>query len=114
MLTFVGCDDVLRKPLVCAKEWYLLQRSGYVMKRKTSILGLIAAAIAGLTLGGAQAKAASVLTLDDGNILDFKTVTDGGALDTDGLVNGVISYNGAVGTNWKVNVATGLLSPSSA
>ncbi len=50
------------------------------------------------------AHAELILTLSDGS--DSVTVKDGaGSSD---VLDGVISYNGSVGTNWIVNVSTGL------
>lgn len=55
-----------------------------------------------------QANALMVLSLSDGG--STVTVTDEGVGDTSPGV-GVITYNGPVGTNWTVNVTTGLTKP---
>ena len=54
---------------------------------------------------GAQATA--VLTLFDGTLSDTQIITDGSALDSN-PADGVITFIGAVGHNWTINVSTGL------
>jgi hypothetical protein len=54
---------------------------------------------------GAQATA--VLTLFDGTISDTQIITDGSALDSN-PADGVITFIGAVGKNWTINVSTGI------
>ena len=53
------------------------------------------------------AQATVVLTLFDGTIADTKIITDGSALDSNPAA-GVITFIGAVGNNWSINVSTGL------
>ena len=56
-----------------------------------------------------QANAAMVLSLDDGvNAIVY--VTDGGVGDTDGVVNGIISYSGGIGS-WTTNITTAISKP---
>ena len=73
----------------------------------SSILGL---AVLGLAIPQ-QANALGTISLSDG--VNTVVVTDGGAGDTDGAVNGVVSYNGSLGgaTVWTVNVTTGITYP---
>jgi len=54
------------------------------------------------------AQATAILTLSDGS--NSVTITDNGAGDTNDLV-GVVGYNGALSSNWIVNVTTGITKP---
>lgn len=65
----------------------------------------VAAGVAGLV---GTASAVPTLYLSDG--VTSVTVADGGPLDSNPAA-GVVTYNGAVGINWTLNVTTGLSKP---
>jgi len=64
--------------------------------------------MAGVVGVAGSASAVPTLYLSDG--VSSVTVADGSAFDSNPLV-GVVSYNGAVGINWTLNVTTGLSKP---
>lgn len=74
------------------------------MKKMTAILAGI------LMMAAGSAWATPTLQLFDGSTT--VTVADGSALDAV-LLSGVVGYNGAVGSGWIVNVATGITKPLS-
>jgi hypothetical protein len=57
------------------------------------------------------ASATAVLILDDGIAADLRVVTDGGGGDANGAP-GAVTFVGAVGANWFINVSTGITKPS--
>ena len=72
--------------------------------KRTLVMIIVALAVGALA---PTAHAAMWLSLDDGanNVV---TVQDGsGSFGEDGLVNGQITFDGAVGANWTANVTTG-------
>ena len=69
-----------------------------------SVLAVMCWAVVAFPSG---AQATAVLTLSDGNIYDTVVVTDGSAGDSNPAA-GVITFVGAVGKNWTINVSTGL------
>ena len=74
------------------------------MKSFVKILA-VAAGVVGLV---GSASAVPTLYLSDG--VTSVTIADGSALDSNDAV-GVVTYNGAVGINWTLNVTTGLSKP---
>jgi hypothetical protein len=79
-----------------------------IMIKRMLLSAILASALVGLIVPD-QASALSVRLFDG---LNTVLVADGGAGDTDGVVNGVVSYNGAVGAGpWIVNVTTGISYP---
>jgi len=75
------------------------------MKRLLSIALLVFGIV---VVGASGAHADAVLTLTSG--LDVVSVADGSLLDGN-LLAGAVTYIGAVGPNWIVNVSTGLTKP---
>lgn len=76
------------------------------MKKFSKILMFLVLAV---FLMAGSASATPLLTLSDGSTTI--TVIDEGVGDASLGTAGVVSYNGAVGTNWMVNVTTGLTKP---
>ena len=64
-------------------------------------------AVAALTV---SSYAVPTLTLSDGNPADTVTVVDGGAGDSNPMT-GVVTYGGSIGSNWFLNVSTGIANP---
>lgn len=78
------------------------------LRRLLRVAGAVAvASCVGIATAG-RAEAAAVLYLTDGGA--SVTITDGGAGDLNAAV-GAITYVGAVGANWTINVSTGLTKP---
>ena len=69
-----------------------------------AVLAVMGWAVAAFPSG---AQASAVLTLFDGTLSDTQIITDGSALDSNPAA-GVITFIGAVGNNWTINVSTGL------
>jgi hypothetical protein len=74
--------------------------------KRTLLLMIVALAVGALA---PTAHAGMILTLSDGSTT--VTVTDGGGDDSN-PVGGAITYIGAVGTNWTINVTSGLSKPN--
>lgn len=79
-----------------------------VMTRCTGILLLVVGSLAVISRAG---YGIPMLILDDGIAADKITIADGSVKDSNPLA-GVITYVGAVGTNWFINVSTAESKPA--
>jgi len=79
------------------------------MKKFIVALGVVVA----LALASGSSQAAAVLTLRDLVTSTTVTVIDDGAGDVLNTTPGAITFAGSVGSNWWINVSTGLTKPVS-